>query len=104
MWLFGQRLKNGCLLEREQKSIKSLVEKSGKLKGRHKFEDQTYSHIFLTRCICYLTDTGQRKATECFEGANEISGFTNRRKIFGRMYDCKLLKDTHKTISSLTLI
>jgi hypothetical protein len=64
----------------------------------------TNSLTFLTKCIYYLTDTGQRKVTVFCERANKDSGFTNRSKIFGPLCDRKLFKDTHKTISSLVLV
>jgi hypothetical protein len=64
----------------------------------------TYSAIFLTKCVYYLTDTGQPNVTGFCECANENSGFTNRSKIFGPLSDCKLFKDTHKTISSLVVV
>jgi len=64
----------------------------------------TYSFIFFTKFIYYLSDKGQLEVTDCCECANENSVFTNRSKIFGPLIDCKLFNYTHKIISYLVLI
>jgi len=91
----GERGRRCFLLERERRNVlkfwsrslenlkESMNSKASLWMAIFSFavSGATWSVIYLTKCVYYLTDTGQRKVMVFCECANKNSGFTNRSKI-----------------------